>query len=66
MVLCEAAGLAGFVVLNSRNENEAIKDIVAKITCLLDKTDLFVGNNPAGVETRVRDIIQLLDIQKSK
>jgi len=54
-----------FVFFN-RNKNEAIKDIVAKITCLLDKTDLFVANNPAGVETRVRDIIQLLDIQKSK
>ncbi|XP_058756853.1 disease resistance protein RPV1-like [Vicia villosa] len=62
--LREAAGLAGFVVLNSRNENEAIKDIVEKVTQLLDKTDLFVANNPVGVETRVQDMIQLLDIQQ--
>nr|WIL60020.1 nodulation protein [Melilotus officinalis] len=64
-VLREAAGLAGFVVLNSRNENEAIKDIVEKVTHFLDKTDLFIANYPVGVETRVRDMIQLLDIQKS-
>jgi len=59
---CMHNPLLGFL---NRNENEAIKDIVAKVTCLLDKTDLFVANNPVGVETRVRDIIQLLDIQKS-
>ncbi|MCH79878.1 TMV resistance protein N-like [Trifolium medium] len=63
--LREAAGLAGFVVLNARNESEAIKDIVEKVTQLLDKTDLFVANNPVGVETRVRDMIQLLDIEHS-
>ncbi|GAU29187.1 hypothetical protein TSUD_276060 [Trifolium subterraneum] len=63
--LREAAGLAGFVVLNSRNESEAIKNIVEKVTHLLDKTDLFIANNPVGVELRVRDMIQLLDIQQS-
>lgn len=48
-----------------RNESESIKDIVEKITQLLDKTQLFVANNPVGVERRVLDIIQLLEIQQS-
>ncbi|GAU29185.1 hypothetical protein TSUD_276040 [Trifolium subterraneum] len=63
--LAEAAGLAGFVVLNSRNEMEAIKDIVKNVTRLLDKTDLFIVDNPVGVESRVRDMIQRLNIQQS-
>ncbi|CAJ2665816.1 unnamed protein product [Trifolium pratense] len=65
--LRQAASLAGFVILNSRNESEAIKDIVENVEKLLDKTILFIATNPVGVESRVNDIIQLLDrdIQKS-
>ncbi|CAJ2657360.1 unnamed protein product [Trifolium pratense] len=63
--LREAASIAGFVVLNSRNEREAIDHVVEKVTLLLDKTDLFVADNPVGVESRVQDTIQLLDIQQS-
>ncbi|XP_058755518.1 disease resistance protein RPV1-like [Vicia villosa] len=63
--LGQAAGLAGFVVLNSRNQSEVIKEIVEKTTLLLDKTDMFVANHPVGVEPRVHDMIQLLDIQPS-
>ena len=48
-----------------RNESEAIKDIVEKVTRLLNKTDLFVVDNPVGVESRLQDMIQLLDIQQS-
>jgi len=48
-----------------RNENEVIKDIIENVTCLLDKTDLFVADNPVGVESRVQDMIQLLDTQQS-
>ncbi|KAI5419741.1 hypothetical protein KIW84_043775 [Lathyrus oleraceus] len=59
--LHQVAGFAGFVVLNSRNESEAIKDIVEKIVRLLDKTDLFVANNPVGVKPRVEDMIQLIE-----
>jgi AAA+ ATPase superfamily predicted ATPase len=33
---------------------------------LLDKTDLFVADHPVGVESRVQDVIQLLNSQKSK
>ncbi|WJX42959.1 hypothetical protein P8452_30129 [Trifolium repens] len=63
--LRDAAGLAGFVVLNSRNESEVIKDIVENVTRFLDKTDLFIADNPVGLESRVQDIIQLLDTQQS-
>ncbi|KAK2378877.1 disease resistance protein RPV1 [Trifolium repens] len=63
--LRDAAGLAGFVVLNSRNESEVIKDIVKNVTRFLDKTDLFIADNPVGLESRVQDIIQLLDTQQS-
>jgi hypothetical protein len=44
---------------------EAIKDIVRNVTRLLDKTDLFIVENPVGVESRVRDMIQRLNFQKS-
>nr|WIL60017.1 nodulation protein [Melilotus officinalis] len=63
--LREAGGLAGFVVQNFRNESEAIKDIVENVTPLFDKTYLFIADKPVGLESRVRDVIQLLDIQQS-
>ncbi|XP_058755517.1 disease resistance protein RUN1-like isoform X2 [Vicia villosa] len=67
--LREAASLAGFVVPNSGNESEAIKNIVEHVTRLLDKTHLFIANNPVGVESRVQDMIQLIyrdqDIKQS-
>jgi GTPase SAR1 family protein len=44
---------------------EAIKDIVRNVTRLLDKTDLFIVENPVGVESRIRDMIQRLHIQQS-
>nr|AHG29004.1 NBS-LRR protein [Cicer arietinum] len=53
------------ISLYIRNEQEAVKDIVKKVTGLLNKTDLFIANNPVGVRLRVRDMIQLLDIQQS-
>ncbi|XP_020221375.1 LOW QUALITY PROTEIN: TMV resistance protein N-like [Cajanus cajan] len=63
--LREAAGISGVVVLNSRNENESIKNIVENVTQLLDKTELFVADNPVGVEPRVQEIVQLLDQKPS-
>ncbi|KAL5180349.1 TMV resistance protein N [Glycine soja] len=59
--LREAASISGVVVLDSRNESEAIKNIVENVTRLLDKTELFIADNPVGVESRVQDMIQLLD-----
>ncbi|KAG4393275.1 hypothetical protein GLYMA_03G054100v4 [Glycine max] len=60
-VLREAASISGIVVLNSRNESEAIKTIVENVKPLLDKTELFVADNPVGVEPRVQEMIELLD-----
>ncbi|CAK8533391.1 unnamed protein product [Lathyrus sativus] len=64
--LREAASIAGFVILNSRNESEDIKRIVDKVSHLLNKTDLFIAHNPVGVESRVQDVIQLLPIQSNE
>ncbi|KEH25092.1 disease resistance protein (TIR-NBS-LRR class) [Medicago truncatula] len=46
-----------------RNESEDIKDIVNSISQLLNKTDLFISNNPVGIEYRVQDVINRLDFQ---
>jgi hypothetical protein len=54
-----------FFFLFYRNESEVIKDIVENVTRFLDKTDLFIADNPVGLESRVQDIIQLLDTQQS-
>ncbi|RZC19148.1 TMV resistance protein N [Glycine soja] len=48
-----------------RNESEAIKTIVENVTPLLDKTELFVADNPVGVEPRVQEMIELLDQKQS-
>ncbi|XP_022632558.1 TMV resistance protein N isoform X2 [Vigna radiata var. radiata] len=63
--LREAAGLPGNVILNFRNESEAVKNIVKDVTRLLDKTELFVPNNPVGVESRVQEMVQLLEQKQS-
>ncbi|KAK7390630.1 hypothetical protein VNO78_25959 [Psophocarpus tetragonolobus] len=64
--LHEAASISGVVVLNTRNEAEAIKNIVENVTHSLDKTELFVANNPVGVEARVQEMIQLISKKASK
>ncbi|XP_045812985.1 disease resistance protein RPV1-like isoform X1 [Trifolium pratense] len=63
--LRDATALAGIVLVNSRDENKAIKEIAEKIVHLLDKKDLFIAEKPVGVDSRVEDAIQLLDIQQS-
>ncbi|MCH85432.1 TMV resistance protein N-like, partial [Trifolium medium] len=63
--LPEALALAGFVVLNSRNESKEVKDIVENVTHLVDMTDLYVADNPVGVNSRIQDMIQRLNIQQS-
>jgi len=51
--------------IHCRNESEAIKDIIEKVTRLLGTTDLLIADNPVGVESRVNDIIQRLNIKQS-
>ncbi|CAJ2656029.1 unnamed protein product [Trifolium pratense] len=61
----QTAGFDGFVVINYRNESGVMKDIIENVTHLLDKTDLFIVDNRVGVESRVQDMIQLLEIQQT-
>ncbi|PNY10502.1 disease resistance protein (TIR-NBS-LRR class), partial [Trifolium pratense] len=49
-----------------RNESEDIRKVVDHVTDLLDRTDLFVPGHPVGLESRVQDVIQLLNRQQSK
>ncbi|KAI9077644.1 hypothetical protein K1719_040419 [Acacia pycnantha] len=57
--LREAGGIAGFVVLNSRNESEDIKNIVEHVCEVLDKKDLFIPDHPVGLDSRVQDLIEM-------
>ncbi|KEH23573.1 disease resistance protein (TIR-NBS-LRR class) [Medicago truncatula] len=64
--LAEVRGTTGVVIINSRNESEDIRKIVDHVTNLPDRTDLFVADHPVGVDSRVQDVIQLLNNQESK
>ncbi|XP_039686485.1 TMV resistance protein N-like [Medicago truncatula] len=44
-----------------RNESEYINAIVDRISDLLNKTDLFISDNPVGIQSRVKDVINCLD-----
>ncbi|KAK4284055.1 hypothetical protein QN277_000935 [Acacia crassicarpa] len=57
--LREAGSIAGFVVLNSRNESDDIKNIVKHVCQVLDKKDLFIAEYPVGVNPRVQDLIKM-------
>ena len=46
----------------NRNESETIKNIVENVTRLLDKIELPLVDNPVGVESRVQDMIERLDL----
>jgi len=48
-----------------RNESEAVKNIVKNVTSLLDKTELFVASKLVGVESRVQEMVQLLEQKQS-
>ncbi|XP_045827454.1 disease resistance protein Roq1-like isoform X1 [Trifolium pratense] len=64
--LYEICGIAGFVLIDSRNESADIKNIVEHVTRLLDRTQLFVAEHPVGVESRVEAVTKLLNIQKAE
>ncbi|KAK4269982.1 hypothetical protein QN277_023073 [Acacia crassicarpa] len=57
--LREAGGIAGFAMLNSRNESEDIKNIVEHVCEVLDKKDLFIADHSVGVNSRVHDLIKI-------
>jgi hypothetical protein len=53
------------LVLFYRNKSKDIKDITENIIRFLDKKDLFIADKPVGVDSRVQDVIELLDIKQS-
>ncbi|XP_054795398.1 disease resistance protein RPV1-like [Prosopis cineraria] len=57
--LREVASIAGFVVLNSRNESEDIKNIVEHVNKILDKKELFIADHPVGVSSRLQGYIKI-------
>ena len=57
--------LCFYYVFYYRNESEAIKTIVENVKRLLDQTELFVADNPVGVEPRVQEMIELIDQKQS-
>ncbi|KAI9085170.1 hypothetical protein K1719_032881 [Acacia pycnantha] len=59
--LREVTNILGFKMRNSRNESEAIKNIVERVCEILDKKDLFVANHPIGVNSRMQDVIKMLE-----
>ncbi|KAI9085166.1 hypothetical protein K1719_032877 [Acacia pycnantha] len=61
----EAGGIAGFVILNSRNESEDIKNIVELVCEILDKNDLFVANYPVGLDSRMESLIEMSESHPS-
>jgi len=48
-----------------RNESDDIKNIVERVTHLLERKKLFVSEHPVGLESRVEAAIKLLNIKKS-
>ncbi|XP_058729208.1 putative disease resistance protein At4g11170 [Vicia villosa] len=64
--LFDIGSKAGFVLKDSRNESEDVKNIVESVSRLLDRTELFVAEHPVGVESRVEATTKLLNIQKSE
>ncbi|MED6212014.1 hypothetical protein PIB30_079112 [Stylosanthes scabra] len=55
-----------FQLSNIWNKSKVIEDIVKHVTSLLDSTELFVAEHPVGVNSRVQDLIQLINNHKSK
>ncbi|KAI9077614.1 hypothetical protein K1719_040389 [Acacia pycnantha] len=57
--LDEGGSIPEFVVQNSRNESDAIENIVERVRQILDKKDLFICNHPVGVNSRMQELIRM-------
>ncbi|XP_024636987.2 disease resistance protein RPV1 [Medicago truncatula] len=64
--LIDIGGIAGFVLKDSRNESDDIKNVVEHVTRLLDRKELFVAEHPVGIESRVQAATKLLNIQNAE
>ncbi|KAL5576005.1 hypothetical protein UlMin_017704 [Ulmus minor] len=63
--LAEAADLSGWDLRNTLNGHEAkfIKEIVKSVSKELNCTNLFVARYPIGIESRVRAMNAILDVE---
>ncbi|KAK7349903.1 hypothetical protein VNO77_07753 [Canavalia gladiata] len=48
------------------NQNAVIKNVVERVTRLLNKIELFIPDHLVGIESRVQSMIELLNSQQSK
>ncbi|KAG6676256.1 hypothetical protein I3842_15G143500 [Carya illinoinensis] len=62
--LKQAAGISGFHLTIDKNESEFIQKIVQDVSSMLtNRTCLHVANYPVGLESRIKDIDMLLQIE---
>ncbi|XP_072075608.1 LOW QUALITY PROTEIN: disease resistance protein RPP2A [Arachis hypogaea] len=64
--LREVGCIAGLVIRKSKNESEDIKNIVEQVTHCQFMKELFIANHPVGIESRVEEVIQLLEDQQQE
>ncbi|XP_061370926.1 disease resistance protein RPV1-like isoform X2 [Gastrolobium bilobum] len=64
--LTEAANLSGWEVTTSSNQAKVAKLILEEVLTKLDNTLLSITEFPVGLETRVGEVIGLLENQSSK
>ncbi|XP_062028096.1 disease resistance protein RUN1-like [Rosa rugosa] len=65
--LTEAATLSGWDLNTTADghEGKLIRMIIEEITKYLNNTDLYVADNETGIDSRMQDIISLLDVGTS-
>ncbi|XP_028751319.1 TMV resistance protein N-like [Neltuma alba] len=64
--LAEAGGIAGIVVLGSRDESENVKAVVENVCDILGRKGLFVAEYPVGMDNRVQELITMLQNHQSE
>ncbi|XP_059455281.1 disease resistance protein RPV1-like [Corylus avellana] len=63
--LTQVANLSGYDLKNDRNEHDFIQEIIERVNSILVKETCFqVSKYPVGIESRVQDVMLLLDLKK--
>ncbi|QHO54025.1 TMV resistance protein N [Arachis hypogaea] len=53
------------MTIDEKKNRNVESHIVGRVTSLIDSTKLFIAKHPVGVDSRVKDLIQLLNNQKA-
>ncbi|XLS82338.1 hypothetical protein HN51_048169 [Arachis hypogaea] len=64
-LLQQAASILPRFLPDIWNNRKVMSDIVGHVTSLIDSAKLFIAKHPVGVDSRVQDLIQLLNNQKA-